>query len=432
MKLQTLCPEPLPSGADLTEEVFIEAGAARLLPEVTARLLGERIFCVGDPDTLQAASASIDLVAAFGERLTLHTLPPHPKCSVGLIDELAPAVGECDGLLAIGSGTVNDLVKCLARRFEKPCAVLGTAASMNGYTSTIAALMDGDLKVTLPAVAPRAVVLDLDILCAAPAAMAPAGLADLLSKPVSTADWWIGSQLGEAGYNALPGLIVEHAVNRAIAHAANLPRRDPDALKALSEALVLSGTSMAVAGSSSPSSGGEHLLSHLWDMERIAARRELNLHGAQVGVAVCLTAALYRFLIELESPAFASPLSWEDEERRIRADHGALAESVLRESAKKQAGWPQRRETLKREWPRLRDHLDSMEIPTPARVREILIQSGAPHTLAGLGLTRDDARRALLIARDIRSRHTVLDLAYETGFFPGGVDAVLTASGVCG
>ncbi|MBZ0255504.1 iron-containing alcohol dehydrogenase, partial [bacterium] len=326
MKLQELCPVPLPQDVDLTLDVIIEPGAAKRLPEAVDAHLGERIFAVADPDTWAAANTVVDINAMFGERLTLHTLPPHPKGKTELIDELARQINETDGLLAIGSGTVNDLVKSLSRRFNKPSIVLGTAASMNGYASSIAALMDGGLKVTVPATPPRAIVLDIDILKDAPVAMSQAGLADLLSKPVSGADWWIASRLGESEFNPMPGTIVEHAVQQAVAHAEGVAVSDPAAIQALAEACVLSGVSMAVAGDSSPASGGEHLISHLWDMERLQNHQPTNLHGAQVGLTVCMSCAIYHALIQYESPSFPEPVDWASEAARIPKDHGALSE----------------------------------------------------------------------------------------------------------
>ena len=64
--------------------------------------------------------------------------------------------------------------------------------------------------------------------------------------------------------------------------------------------LVLSGLSMAVAGTSAPSSGGEHLISHYLDMTHYAWGWPADLHGCQVGVATLTTAALYEKLLALD------------------------------------------------------------------------------------------------------------------------------------
>ncbi|MDP8244416.1 MAG: iron-containing alcohol dehydrogenase [Candidatus Hinthialibacter antarcticus] len=430
MKLQDLCPVPLPQAVDLPIEVFIEAGAAQSVPYAVQTHLGQRIFAVADPDTWNAANKVIDLRALFGDQFCVHTLPPHPKGKMELLDELAEQIHDVDGLLAIGSGTINDLVKSLSERFEKPSVVLGTAASMNGYASSIAALMDKGLKVTVPATPPRAIILDLDILKDAPLAMAQAGLADLLSKPVSGADWWVASRLGESEFNPLPGRIVDHAVQQAVANAEGIPSGDLGSLQALAEACVLSGVSMAVAGNSSPASGGEHLISHLWDMERLQQNLPMNLHGAQVGLTVCLSTAIYHALMQYGSPAFPEPPGWEHEAVRIPGDHGILADSVLPQTKLKHDGASARREQLIKLWSQLRQELIDMNIPTPQETHDVLRKAHAPDTLNALSLSTDDALRGLRISRDIRSRYTVLDLAFELGLFPEAIPDILTASGV--
>ena len=430
MKLQDLCPEPLPQDVDLPIDIYIEAGAIQALPDVIQTHLGKRVFAIADPDTWNAANKNADVKHLIPDQLFIHSLPPHPKGKMELLDELAGEIKDVDGLLAIGSGTINDLVKSLSHRFDKPSVVLGTAASMNGYASSIAALMDNGLKVTVPATPPRAIILDLDIIKDAPLEMNQAGLADLLSKPVSGADWWVASRLGESEFNPLPGRIVDHAVRQAVKYAEGIPSGDAGALQALAEACVLSGVSMAVAGDSSPASGGEHLISHLWDMERLQQNLPMNLHGAQVGLTVCLSTAIYHALTQYERPAFPTPPSWQQEAARIPNNHGALTESVLPQAKQKHDGVMARRERLANLWPQIRQELIEMNIPTPQEIHNILGVAQAPDTLAALSLSAEDALRGLRISRDIRSRYTVLDLAFELGLFPDAIPDILAASGV--
>ena len=72
--------------------------------------------------------------------------------------ELVPSEDKCEQayltakgteyLLAVGSGTLNDMAKSVSTRLDIPCGVLATAASMDGYCSKGAALMWGGVKVT--------------------------------------------------------------------------------------------------------------------------------------------------------------------------------------------------------------------------------------------------------------------------------------------
>ena len=72
--------------------------------------------------------------------------------------ELIPSEDKCEFmqsvakdskyLLAVGSGTLNDMAKSVSTNLNIPCGVLATAASMDGYCSKGAALMRKGVKVT--------------------------------------------------------------------------------------------------------------------------------------------------------------------------------------------------------------------------------------------------------------------------------------------
>jgi len=346
------------------------------------------------------------------------------------VDRVQAALTGADGAVAVGSGTINDLVKRAAHLNEQPYVVLGTAASMNGYASGIAAILNDGLKTTVPAKPPRAIVLDTDILSKAPPRLTQAGLGDLMSKPVSDSDWWLAHAVEGTGYSELPSKIVDHAVHKAIGAASGLAAGDPQAPGALGTALVLRGVAMVVAGSSSPASGGEHLISHLWDMENLSQGRETRLHGAQVGVATCITAALYQCLLGLERPEFTEPPAWPVVEARIREEHGTLAEVILEPARRKHARAGARVAHLRDHWSEIRAGLSARGLPSPGTIRKALSAAGAPNRLRDLSEERKNAARVFRLARDIRDRVTVLDIGFELGVLPGRIDELLDAAGV--
>lgn len=430
MKLQDLCTVELPQAEALTQDVIIRTGAIQHLGEMIIQHIGEPFLCISDPHPWNAANTEFNLEEAFGASMALHLLEEHPKGDRTVVEELAAQAENYAGFVAIGSGTINDLVKALAAQTQKPYVVLGTAVSMNGYASNIAALMDNQLKITLPSITPRAILLDTRIVCMAPLEMAKAGYADLLSRPVSMTDWWVRHQIEDVPYSDLPSQIVAPVFDQILQEAGELPMRTASSFESLGKALVLSGVSMAVAGNSAPASGGEHLISHLWDMHAIEREQPLQLHGAQVGVATCICAALYEQLLSIESPDFAEIPPWESEEERIRTSHGNLAEVVLPEARRKWEKAPLRLQRLRETWPQLRQALQERTLPTCEQVHEWLERAEAPDNLRALGLAPEDAMNALRNARDIRERYTVLDLAYELGYLPGGIDEVLNKAGV--
>ena len=81
--------------------------------------------------------------------------------------------------------------------------------------------------------------------------------------------------------------------------------RNPDAVKAVTEALVLSGIAMSFVGNSRPASGSEHHLSHYWEMKFQAEGKKPILHGIKVGIGMIAVTKMYETL-ENEQFDFAS------------------------------------------------------------------------------------------------------------------------------
>ena len=422
MKLSALCPVPLPD-LPFTEHIVIERGVRHRLDGVLDALQIDDPHYVFDDNTAPAFG--------FDSTNRKHVyLGPEPHADAKTVASVAKSLEDASSAVAIGSGTVNDLVKRAATMNQIPYVACGTAASMNGYASGIAAILDDGVKTTVPANPPIAIVLDTDVLAQAPARLTQAGLGDLISKPVSDSDWWLANAIEKTGYSSLPSKIVDHAVHAAVSAASGLPARVPEAHGALGEALILSGVAMVAAGSSSPASGGEHLISHLWDMENVANGKATRLHGAQVGVATCISAALYAVLLNCQRPEFQEPPTWAEESARIKSEHGPLAEAILRHAENKHRRAHRRVAYLRDHWPEIREQLAERDIPSPQTIRNILDSAGAPATLKALGESKQNTARVFRLARDIRDRVTVLDVAFELGILPKRIDEILALSGV--
>lgn len=342
------------------------------------------------------------------------------------------------GVIALGAGTINDLAKLPAFRKGLAYGVVPTAASMNGYTSAIAAILSGGVKRTISCAPPRFVLCDLELVASAPLELARSGLGDLMSKPVSSGDWRLSHHLlGEAFY-ALPVSMVESAFRRTQAVAEGIGKGDPEALGPLMEALLISGVSMASAGSSAPASGGEHLLSHLWDMTANFRGRAVGLHGAQVGVATLVTATLYQHLGRIKpshadiDAALERLLPFDAYAERLSSLPAELRPAVEVESRKKYPSPELLRARLTQVvdgWDALWQDLSSW-VQTPDVLRQVLTAAGAPTSAKMLGIPELELREAYRIARDIRSRYSILDLAWELGRLDDLEQTVLQESGV--
>lgn len=400
--------------------ITIGRGALRGLPETVRRLgLGKSALLAVDEKTFQAAGKTVkDILSNDGFTVEVVILEGEaPEADMPRGETVRRLGRKSDFLVACGSGTINDLVKYAASRLEVPYVCVPTAPSMNGYTSSIVAILDKGFKTTTTGAPPVVIAADTRVLMECPREMVLAGLGDLLSKNVSGADWWLSHHVYGEYFCELPLKMVGETLPWAEKTAAALSNGEEQAVEELMENLLVSGLSMTTAGMSSPSSGGEHLLSHVWDMCNLAAGRDIRLHGIQVGVATVLTAKLYEKLLAVNTIDTASIAATYRDQTAIRDSilsyHGTVA-PVVWEQFRVKLPSMKRLETLAGDWGVIRDSLRQYAAGA-SRLEAILRTAGAPVNPKDLGMDADEIRGSILHAREIRSRYTILDLAADLG-----------------
>jgi glycerol-1-phosphate dehydrogenase [NAD(P)+] len=379
------------------------------------------VYAISDTNTRDVSSALFN--ALSGRSLTERVLTSEDVDATDtMAQELAETAAGAAWIVGAGSGTVCDLAKYAGHLIGVPVALFGTAASMNGYTSGIAALKVRGLKRTLPCTPAAGVFADPAIVANAPQRMAAAGLADFLSKCSACADWRTANLLRGETFNAEALKFYEGLVERVIADAPQVGKADPEATAFLMEALLLSGLSMLLAGSSSPASGGEHLISHYVDMKSALNGTPHDLHGAQVGVATIHCLHLWELVMALDPEAIdagacaAAHPSDADIHAQIRSTwEEPIADEVIHqwtEKSRTQAGIREELEWFQTNHAAVTEAVRKDVLPA-ATVEQAIAQAGGPTTPEALAGPVEDYRAALTGARYIRSRFTVLDLAAE-------------------
>ena len=155
-----------------------------------------------DSNTLAAAGAvTVDALDQAGLSVSKtifvtqeDTLVPDELALSKLFMEV-PVAAEV--LIAVGAGTITDLVRFAAYKMGKPFVSIPTAPSMDGYASAVSPLIVGGFKRTFSACPPLAIYADLDVLCKAPMAMIAAGFGDLVGKYTARADWEISRTIND-------------------------------------------------------------------------------------------------------------------------------------------------------------------------------------------------------------------------------------------
>lgn len=357
--------------------ILVKGGQmAELLGSVKAALetvKGDRVLMISDTNTRPAwgediAAALEDAGIDFREKCfkpAHETLLPDERA----LGELLVSVDEDTGLLlAVGSGSLNDLAKLVATRCGIPYIIAATAASMDGYVSSVASPIIAGLKTTYAAVPPIAVHADPEILCAAPVTLLQAGFGDILGKITALADWKLAHAVNDE--YLCPTLVgmVDRAIGICTNEAQGVLRRETIAVEAVFDALVLSGLAMGMAGNSRPASGAEHHLAHYWEMEALKSGSKHALHGHAVGVGTLVVSRIYELMSERLPEGF--------------------------------------------------------EIPYSGRVRRCLTLAGAPVSPEAIGVSRGTFQESLLMAMHVRPRYTILRFANDLGMLPGIAEAL--------
>ncbi len=236
--------------------------------------------------------------------------------------------------VAVGSGTVTDIVRFVAHRTGRDFVSLATAPSVDAYASVVAPVVADGMKVTVAAAAPLAVFADTEILARSPRPMIAAGFGDMLCKFSAAADWRLGALLWGESFDASIAQRSIDAARSCAEAASSIGAAMPEGLAKLMAALVESGLCMAEAGHSRPASGAEHHYSHYWEMRLLKEGRPPILHGLKVAIGTLETARLWDELKRLTSTRAAELLAASrlparsDEEARIREAFGAAGDDV--------------------------------------------------------------------------------------------------------
>jgi len=376
--------------------------------------LGRHLAVVSDPATSEALGRRVEraLAARFGIQRIVLDRSPHADAAT-LARLVAALDVRIDAVVAVGSGTINDLCKLAARDRGIPQLVFATAPSMNGYTSLSASITEGGLKRTVRAETPVAAFFDLGVLAAAPVRLIRAGLGDSVCRPTAQADWLLAHLLLDRPYREAPFALLAHDEPALLAQARALVAGDLAAMRSLVRTLVLSGFGMTISGGSHPASQGEHLLSHYIEMMRPPSLAPA-LHGEQIGVCALAMAELQDRILAHRAPVVRpTAIDRDDVIRRFGAERGA---ACWRELEPKWIG----RELAEQLTARLAASWDAMRAQIAritlghARMADALTAAGAPTSPGDLGWSQALLDDAIAHAREIRNRYTFLDFALDT------------------
>ena len=162
---------------------YVEIGDGVLdkLPEICAPY--KSILLIADGNTYPLCGDQVK--ALLGEKITSETI--FGKEIVVPNEEAISAIEACmpngtDFILGIGSGVINDLCKHVSFVHGMRYGIVATAPSMDGYASVGAALILEEMKVTINARVPYAIIAESGVFSTAPLDMIRSGYGDIVGK----------------------------------------------------------------------------------------------------------------------------------------------------------------------------------------------------------------------------------------------------------
>lgn len=414
----------IPQGME-TAFFVMEENALRHVPQILQEEFPGKVpWIVADENTFAAAGKAVmDHLKEAGVKTFgpwIYPGKPVIHGSEELSQALAQEMPEGAVPVAVGSGTINDLVKrASSLRNVRYCCV-PTACSVDGYTSRGAALLVNGYKKTMPCAAPYGVIADTKVLEKAPAPMMAAGYADLLAKIYGGADWVIVDELGLEKIDRPVWDLVQKDLRSWLKDCRNMD--------GLFHGLCNTGYSMQLYNDSRPASGAEHLFSHVWEMEGFTHNGESVSHGFQVGVGMLISAGLMEFLIDhdVESIKGMAQAPQTRAQRIARIDellekgcYGTSKETALEKFLEGEA-IRERRQLIYSHWETLRERVKAQYIPVE-QLRSMLEKASCPFSHHQIGMSDEQYLHVVETAQLIRKRYTILDLLYESGVLPQAI-----------
>lgn len=324
---------------------------------------------------------------------------------VALLLEKLPK--ETEIILAIGAGTVHDISRYCAYKRNIHFVSCPTAASVDGFCSSVAAMTWNGCKKTLTAVAPKIVVADVDIIKEAPIRLAKSGFGDMVGKYISLTDWKIGNILTGEHYCDRIAQMTFHAAEAVMNSIDGILAREESAYQNLIYGLLLSGLAMQMIGNSRPASGAEHHISHLIEMEPegLPVHSEA-LHGEKVGVGTLLALKEYQKIAARQQPTFSDykPFSGE---WILDIFGSGMAEDVAAEN-EKDAAAAVTAETLSANWGQICEIIS--KLPETQALAKLYEAMGILSNLPAINISAELEAKLLDYSPMVRNRLTLMRL----------------------
>jgi glycerol-1-phosphate dehydrogenase [NAD(P)+] len=197
-------------------------------------------------------------------------------------------------VVGIGGGQALDVAKYIAYSLDRPVITAPTILSTNAYVTPLSGIRKDGRVSYIGGVSPERVLVDYDVIRAAPTQLNVSGAADVLSIHTASYDWKVASEAGARAegrsfpYDQSAAATARQIRDDIIAGADEIARVTNEGIRLLVECHVRINELCIPLGHFRPEEGSEHFLAY--NAERISGHG--FLHGAIVGLGITLMSEL--------------------------------------------------------------------------------------------------------------------------------------------
>jgi glycerol-1-phosphate dehydrogenase [NAD(P)+] len=169
-------------------------------------------------------------------------------------------------IYAVGGGLAVDAAKYLAVKLGLPLVCLPTALSVDAFLTCASGIRLEGCVTYIETKAPETLLLDLEVIAAAPEGIRSAGITDVLSIATGCWDWKFAHERGRNpfGMEFIPWAYVnaQSILNGALDCAGAAGRGDREGLKTLYDCLAMEVQLCNQVGHARPEEGSEHYFAY--------------------------------------------------------------------------------------------------------------------------------------------------------------------------
>jgi glycerol-1-phosphate dehydrogenase [NAD(P)+] len=392
------------------EHIYVESGAISHLADICKDY--SKILLVADENTYGVGGVQVENALSDKE---INKVIFSGK-TVLVPDEIAiervnKELGNSELILGIGSGVIQDLCKYVSHFKGIPYVIVATAPSMDGYASNGAAMILKGMKETVSAGLPKAIVADTEILRNAPMEMIRAGYGDIIGKLSCLSDWKLSTVVNGEYFCSYIYDSVYEMIDKTIETAKGLLERKEESVRALTEALMQVGIMMSFATTSRPASGSEHHLSHFFEITGIVKNEPYLPHGVDVAYSTYVTSQLREEILSLDGFDTYYVPDRNYYEAKMKELYGTVAKGCIA-LQDKMGRYNQNRLSIYQE---KREEIKKIlaQVPSARQIKELLALVGLDTAQLYKTYSEDKIEGAILYAKDLKDRYTVLWLYYD-------------------